>query len=155
MKKAKADRIRPLPIAPGSDQAKLATALEAARKLGEAVKAVLLTDESMLTTAAIAELLGISETGVRRKRKRHEILGLELVERRVRYPDWQLLPNRQVLPGLPRLFEILGDDPWRVFRFLTAVHAELGGKTGADALRDGDVERVLAAAENTASGGFS
>jgi hypothetical protein len=151
MRKAKA-RIRRAPIA---DDAKFANALAAARKLGEAVKAALLADESMLTTPAIARSLGISETAVRRKRERHEILGLELAERRVRYPDWQLLPNRQVLPGLPRLFEILGDDPWRLFRFLTAVHAELGGKTGVRGLRDGDVERVLVAAENTAAGGFS
>ena len=93
MKKAKADRIRRHLMVQGTDDGKLATALEAARKFGEAVKAALLADESVFTTAAIARSLGISEAGVRLKRKRHEILGLELAVRQVRYPAWQLLPD--------------------------------------------------------------
>lgn len=40
----------------------------------------------MLNTAAIANLLGMSEEGVGLKRKRHEILGLEPAKRGIRYP---------------------------------------------------------------------
>jgi hypothetical protein len=97
----------------------------------------------------------MSEEGVRLKRKRHEILGLESAKRGIRYPAWQVLEGRQLLPALPRLFTMLGDDPWRLFRFLQQHHSELGGDRALDALRLGRVDGVLAAAENTATGAFS
>jgi hypothetical protein len=133
----------------------LAGALTAARARGMALKEELLADPDMLNTASIAERLGMSEEGVRLKRKRHEILGLEFAKRGIRYPGWQILPDRQLLPALPRLFALLGDDPWRLFRFLQQHHSELGGRRALEALRRGRVEAVLAAAENAASGAFA
>lgn len=142
--------------APASDPNNaLAEALGAARARGVVLKEELLTDPEMLNTAGMAERLGMSEEGVRLKRKRHEILGLEFARRGIRYPSWQVLPNRQLLPALPRLFAILGDDPWRVFRFLQQHHAELSGRRALEALQHGRIEAVLAAAENTASGAFA
>jgi hypothetical protein len=135
--------------------AALTEALDAARARGAAVKEELLADPEMLNTAAIANLLGMSEEGVRLKRKRHEILGLESAKRGIRYPAWQVLEGRQLLPALPRLFAMLGDDPWRLFRFLQQHHGELGGDRALDALRRGKVDGVLAAAENTATGAFA
>ena len=129
--------------------------LEAARSRGAAVKEELLADPSMLPTSGMAKVLGISDEEVRRRLKRHEVLGIDLAKPELRFPAWQVSPDRKLLPDLPRLFEILGDDPWRICRFLTQVHAELGGRSGADALQDGDVDGVLAAAENTAAGAFS
>jgi hypothetical protein len=133
----------------------LTEALAAARARGAAVKEELLADPEMLNTAAIADLLGMSEEGVRLKRKRHEILGLESAKRGIRYPAWQILEGRQLLPALPRLFTLLGDDPWRLFRFLQQHHGELGGDRALDALRHGKIDGVLAAAENTATGAFA
>ena len=130
-------------------------ALTAARARGAAFKAELLTDPDMLSTAAIAERLGMSEEGVRLKRKRHEILGLEFAKRGIRYPSWQLLPNAQLLPALPRLFDILGPDPWRLYRFLLQHHAEASGARALDALKRGRSDAVLAAAQNIAAGAFS
>jgi hypothetical protein len=144
---------RPPPV--GDPNAALAEALAAARTRGAAVKEAFLADPDMLNTAAIADLLGMSEEGVRLKRKRHEILGLESAKRGIRYPAWQVLEGRQLLPALPRLFAMLGDDPWRLFRFLQQHHSELGGDRALDALRHGRVDGVLAAAENTATGAFS
>jgi hypothetical protein len=115
----------------------------------------LLADPEMLNTAGIADLLGMSEEGVRLKRKCHEILGLESAKRGIRYPAWQVLEGRQLLPALPRLFAILGDDPWRLFRFLQQHRGELGGDRALDALRHGKVNGVLAAAENAATGAFA
>jgi hypothetical protein len=145
----------PRPARTRSPDATLAEALVAARGRGAAVKEELLADPEMLNTADIANLLGMSEEGVRLKRKRHEILGLESAKRGIRYPAWQVLANRQLLPALPRLFAMLGDDPWRLFRFLQQRHGELGGDRALDALRHGKVDGVLAAAENTATGAFS
>lgn len=136
-------------------EAILADALDSARARGAALKGKLLADPGMLTTAGMAERLGLSEEGVRLKRKRHEILGLEFAKRGIRYPVWQILPDRQLLPALPRLFALLGDDPWRLFRFLQQHHGELGGRRACDALQRGHVEAVLAAAENAASGAFA
>jgi hypothetical protein len=133
----------------------LTEALAAARARGAAVKEGLLADPEMLNTAAIADLLGMSEEGVRLKRRRHEILGLESAKRGIRYPSWQVLEDRKLLPALPRIFAILGDDPWRLFRFLQQHHSELGGDRALDALRHGRVDGVLAAAENSATGAFS
>jgi hypothetical protein len=136
-------------------EAILAQALEAARARGAAVKEQLLADPDMLSTAGIADWLGMSEEGIRLKRKRHEILGLEFAKRGIRYPSWQVLPDRQLLPALPRLFALLGDDPWRLFRFLLQHHNELGGTRALDALRHGHIDGVLVAAENSAAGAFA
>jgi 2C-methyl-D-erythritol 2,4-cyclodiphosphate synthase len=134
---------------------KLSEALAAARSRGDAVKQDLLADPEMLSTAAIADRLAMSEEGIRLKRKRHEILGLEFAKRGIRYPAWQVLEDRQIVPGLARLFAVLGGDPWRVFRFLQQRHSELGGGRAIDVLRHGRVDAVIAAAENTAIGAFA
>jgi hypothetical protein len=139
---------------PNADAA-LAEAIRAARGGGDTLKEELLADPEMLNTAAMATRLGMSEEGIRLKRKRHEILGLEFAKRGIRYPGWQVLPGRQLLPALPRLFAVLGDDPWRLFRFLQQHHPELGGQRALEALRRGRVEAVLTAAENAARGAFA
>jgi hypothetical protein len=133
----------------------LAAALDAARARGAAMKDEMLSDPDMLSTAGLAERLGMSEEGIRLKRRRHEVLGVEVAKRGIRYPAWQVLPGRQILPGLPRLFAVLGDDPWRLLRFLQQHHAELRGKRAFEALQQGRVEEVLATAENAAMGAFA
>ncbi len=133
----------------------LASALDAARARGAVLKDEMLSDPDMLSTAGLAEQLGMSEEGVRLKRWRHEMLGVEVAKRGIRYPAWQVLPGRQLLPGLPRLFAVLGDDPWRLLRFLQQHHAELLGKRAFEALQQGRVDEVLATAENAAMGAFA
>jgi hypothetical protein len=133
----------------------LVRALDAAKARGDTFKQELLGDPDMLSTADMAERLGMSEEGVRLKRKRHEVLGLELAKRGIRYPAWQILENQQLLPMLPRLFGILGDSPWTIYRFLVQHHPELGGVRALDALKRGQTDGVIGAAENLAGGGFS
>jgi ABC-type amino acid transport substrate-binding protein len=144
------------PVGVGIDSADaLASALDAARTRGAALKDEMLSDPEMLSTAGLAERLGMSEEGVRLKRRRHEVLGVEVAKRGIRYPAWQVLPGRQILPGLPRLFAVLGDDPWRLLRFLQQNQAELRGQRAFEALQKGQVDEVLAAAENAAMGVFA
>jgi hypothetical protein len=138
------------PIAPT-----LADALEAARARGAAVTSHLFSDPDMLSTAGMAKFLGMSEEGIRQKRKRHEILGVAFARRGLRYPAWQIRPDRQLLPALSRLFEILGDDDWRIYRFLLQHHPEAGGERAVDALWHGKVAAVIGAAENIAAGAFA
>ena len=141
--------------AEATTQQELARALAAASARGDAFKQDLLADPEMLSTAELARRLGMSQEGVRLKRKRHEVIGLELAKRGIRYPAWQMVEHQQLLPALPRLFGILGDDPWTVYRFLLQHHAELGGTRALDALRGGRIDRVIATAENVASGAFA
>ena len=97
----------------------------------------------------------MSQEGVRLKRKRREVLGLELAKRGIRYPAWQVVEHQQLLPALPRLFGILSDDPWTVYRFLLQHHPELEGARALDALRRGRIDQVIATAESVASGAFA
>jgi hypothetical protein len=141
--------------ADATPQQELAHALAAASARGDAFKQDLLADPEMLSTAELARLLGMSQEGVRLKRKRHEILGLELAKRGIHYPAWQIVGHQQLPPALPRLFGILGDDPWTVYRFLLQHHPELNDARALDALRRGRIDRVIATAENVASGAFA
>jgi hypothetical protein len=50
----------------------------------------------MLSTAEMADRLGMSEEGMRLKRKRHDLLGLEFAKRSIRYPSWQVIEGRQL-----------------------------------------------------------
>nr|WP_294502362.1 hypothetical protein [uncultured Rhodopila sp.] len=135
--------------------AELSRAFQAAMRRGDAHKQALLADPDMLSSAQMGLRLGMSAEGVRRKRQRHELLGLELAKRGIRYPAWQVLENGRLLPGLPRLFEILGGGPWTIYRFLLQHHPELNGGRAIDALRRGRVDTVIGIAENIVEGGFS
>jgi hypothetical protein len=94
------------------------------------------------------------EEAVRAKHQRNEVLGLKGAKRGLRFPKWQITSNGGLLPELPQIFDALGGDSWTVYRFLTQHHPELEGETALSALHRGKVEKVLAAAENTA-GAFS
>ena len=115
----------------------------------------ILKGADMLAARAFGPLIGASHETVNTKRKRHEVLGLEGATRGVKYPRWQVTEAGLPLPGLPKLFEVLGEQPWTVYRFLRTAHAELGGRTALDALKAGQIEAVVGVAENQAAGAFS
>jgi hypothetical protein len=133
----------------------LDAALAAARERGQAKVADILKGDDMLTASDFGTLIGASHETVNVKRGRGEVLGLQGATRAVRYPRWQVTDAGQLLPGLPRLFEALGKEPWTVYRFLRAAHAELGGRTAVDALKAGQKEAVLNAAHNQMNGVFT
>ncbi len=129
-------------------------AVARAKARGATKVAEILKGEDMLTARDFGPLIGASHETVNLKRKRHELLGLEGATRGVKYPRWQVTETGLPLPGLPALFEALGEQPWTVYRFLKTAHAELGGKTALDALKTGQVEAVLGVAQNQAAGAF-
>jgi hypothetical protein len=133
----------------------LAAALARAKVRGATKVTEILKGEDMLTARDFGPLIGASHETVNIKRKRHEVLGLEGTTRGVRYPRWQVTDAGLPLPGLARLFDALGEQPWTVYRFLRTAHAELGGRTALDALKVGQVDAVLGVAENQASGTFT
>lgn len=143
------------PPAAMSEGDALDRALAAAKARGEAKAAAILKGDDMLTARAFCELIDVSHETVNAMRKRSEVLGLEAARRGVRYPRWQVTEEGLPLPGLARLFAVLGGRPWTVYRFLRTAHGELGGHTALEALKKGRVEAVLGAAENQVAGNFS
>jgi hypothetical protein len=133
----------------------LDAAIARAKDRGATKVAEILKGEDMLTGRAFGPLIGASHETVNAKRKRHEVLGLQGATRGLKYPRWQVTADGRDLPGLPQVFEVLGDQPWTVYRFLRAAHAELGGRTALDALKAGQVDAVLNVAKNQAAGTFS
>ena len=133
----------------------LDAALAAARRRGSARATEILNSPDMLSADAFADEIGATRETVHKKRRRHEVLGLEGPKRGVRFPKWQVSTSGELIPGLPQLFEALGDHPWSVYRFLLEEHSELAGRTGLEALRAGQVADVLAAAESVGRGAFS
>jgi ABC-type amino acid transport substrate-binding protein len=130
-------------------------ALAAARARGQIKVADILKGEDMLTARAFGPLIGASHETINAKRKRGEVLGLEGAIRGVKYPRWQVTEAGLPLPGLPALFKALGEQPWTVYRFLRAGHAELGGRTALEALKAGQIDAVLGVARNQGGGVFA
>ena len=127
-------------------------ALAAARARGSKRTAEILAEPEMLTAETFADRIGISHTTVHDRRRKHEVLGLQGAKRGYRFPHWQLTETGGTLPGLPVVFEILGDHPWTVYRFLLTGHGELEGRTGLQALKSGDLDAAFDAARNVSQG---
>jgi len=140
---------------PAAGGSPLDAALARAKGRGATKVAEILKGADMLTAQEFGALIGTTHTTVNAKRKGHEVLALQGATRGFRYPRWQITPEHLPLPGLAQLFEALGDQPWTVYRFLRAAHAELGGKTALDALKAGQVEAVVGVAANQTAGAFS
>jgi hypothetical protein len=140
-------------ITPARDA--LDAAVAAAKTRGTVRVADLLSGDDMLTADAFAEEIGATRETVHNKRRRHEVLGLEGPKRGVRFPKWQLSQSGELLPSLPRLFDALGGHPWTVYRFLVQDHAEFGGCSALEAIREGRIDEVIAVAEAISSGSFA
>lgn len=143
---------RPASHAAGDD---LDRALDAARERGRLRAAEVLSGEEMLSAEDFAELLGVSRVTINAKRQRHEVLALEGAKRGFRFPAWQLDENGKPYDILPKLFELLGDSPWTVYRFLVQRHAALDGASAQDYLRRGRANHIIEVAESVARGDFA
>ena len=130
-------------------------AFAAARARGRIKAADVLSRADMLSAEELGDRLGISRVTVNARRQRHELLGLDGAKRGFRFPDWQVDDDGRPIEALPRLFELLGPSPWGVYRFLTQRHDVLNGAIAKDALRRGQTDQVLDAAESLARGDFA
>jgi hypothetical protein len=153
-------RFEPLPDrtadsrAPAEDM-RLKGALDAARERGRLRSAEILDQSDMLTAEAFAGRLGVSRMTVNARRQKRELLGLDGAKRGFRFPAWQVDEHGKAFEVLPKLFDLLGNNPWTVYRFLTQRHAALEGVSAKDALRQGKAALVLQAAESLAQGDFA
>ena len=130
-------------------------ALADARARGKLRVAEILRLPEMATARELGEMIGASHETVNQKRKSGEILALEGATRGLRYPRWQVTPDGRLLPGLVDLFQILGSEPWTIYRFLLERHGELKGESALDSLKRNRVDEVLFSARNLAQGAFA
>jgi hypothetical protein len=128
--------------------AELQTQLAAARRRGRDLAGQILRSDEMMSADEFANLLGTTRMTVNVKRQKHEVLGLQGATRGFRYPRWQIDDTGRPFGALPRLFEVLGNDSWSVYRFLVQHHPELDGLTGREALGKGQVGEVLEVAQS-------
>jgi hypothetical protein len=153
-------KFEPLPQreAPGpstTEDERLEVSLAAARERGRLRAAQILDQDDMLTAEQFAERLGVSRMTVNARRQKHELLGLDGAKRGFRFPAWQVDDDGKAFAALPQLFDLLGENVWTVYRFLTQRHAALDGIAAKDALRQGKTTQVLQAAESLAQGDFA
>lgn len=122
--------------------------LDAARQRGRVAAAEILARPDMLSSDDIASRLGMTRQGVDKRRRKGELLALQGERRGYVYAGWQIGENGRVVPGLNEVLAVLPGGPWTQYRFFVTRHGSLGDRTAADALRSGDLEAVLAAAED-------
>jgi hypothetical protein len=94
-----------------------------------------------------AEALGMTRQGIDKRRKAGKLLALELGSRGFHYPAWQFTPAG-VLAGLEETLHALEvHDSWSRLIFFVSKSDRLGGKCPIEALGEGHLSAVLAAAQ--------
>lgn len=137
-----------------AEAGQLERALVDARERGRHAVADILSDKDMLSADAFAAHLKTTRATINSWRQAQQILGLQGATRGYRYPVWQVGENGRPFAVLPKLFEIFGDSPWAVFRFLVQPHSELDGITGREALQRGWDDRAISVAQGISAGTF-
>jgi hypothetical protein len=132
------------------------TALAVGLARAEESKVELLKSPEMLNGEELGSALGLSRATVDNRRVAGKLLALELGSKRgFRFPRWQteLVLEKEGRSSFEAVLERLADvGPWSRYRFFVQQAPELEGGTPVEALRDGDVEAVLRAAESWAEG---
>ena len=82
-------------------------------------------------------------------------MALEGPDGDLRFPAWQVDENGKPFDVLPKLFQLLGNSPWTVYRFLIQRHSGLDGASAQDDLKRGRADRVIQVAKSVAEGAFS
>lgn len=134
---------------------KLAGALEDAFARGDVVMAEILGKPDMLSPEDMAARLGCPRAELESLGAAGAVVALESRDGRRGYPSWQLGAGGKPYRELPRLFALVGEEPWDVYGFLVSTHASLEGLTGLEALRRGRGADALSACEAGMRGEFT
>lgn len=136
--------------------AKDASALARAFDRAEESKVELLKRADMLNGEQLAAELGLSRATVDNRRQEGKLLALEFGSKRgFRFPLWQrdLLEERDIRASFEAvLHRLAAVGPWSRYRFFVRNSPELDGRTPVEALRTGEGEAVLYAAESWVQG---
>lgn len=102
-----------------------------------------------LTSAEVASLLRMTTAAVHKRYKAHQLLAIRGERRGLAYPALQFVDGR-VVRDLAAVLRVLAHkqvSDHSQLRFLAGAHSRLSNRTAIRALRDGDAEQVIAAAE--------
>jgi hypothetical protein len=100
-----------------------------------------------LSVEQVSKLIGISRQAVDKRRSQNQLIGLTQGRRGYAYPAFQF-EDGKTLDGLKEVLDALsGHDPWMQSIFFANGNDRLNGRTALDALRQGETEEVVRAAE--------
>jgi len=100
-----------------------------------------------LSVEQVSELIGISRQAVDKRRSQNQLIGLTQGKRGYAYPAFQF-EDGKTLDGLKEVLNALsGHDPWMQSIFFANGNDRLNHRTPLDALRQGETEAVVRAAE--------
>ena len=112
----------------------------------EAQQNLLKAGGGVLAAEEAAQLLGISRKAVDKRRRQGQLLGLTQGRRGYAYPAWQFDKGRTIRNLEKVLGALQSHDPWMQLAFFLNPNDRLDGTSPADALRAGEVEKVMSAA---------
>lgn len=100
-----------------------------------------------LSTQGVADLLGVTRQTPHDRVRSGTLLAIE-DKSTLKFPSWQFDPNgpNGVVQGLPEVLAVLKAGALAQARWLTTKNAALEGRTPLQALKDGDVARVVSEA---------
>jgi hypothetical protein len=100
-----------------------------------------------LSVEQVSKLIGISRQAVDKRRSQNQLIGLTQGKRGYAYPAFQF-EDGKTLDGLKEVLNALsGHDPWMQSIFFANGNDRLNHRTPLDALRLGETEAVVRAAE--------
>ena len=126
------------------DRSALDEALDRARARGERRVTEILVGEDMLTGEEFGARIGITRQGVDKRRRAGVLIALEGPARGLRYPDWQIGPEGQMVDGIGDVLALAGGEPWTAYRLLVEPFPDGSEDRVCDVLRRGERERALA-----------
>jgi hypothetical protein len=112
-----------------------------------AVFGLLSQEGGCVTQDKVAELLGVSEADVERLLKKGDVLTVARPGAQLEFPVWQFSKGK-VLGGLKKVIAALSEhNDLAKLRFFLAGNMHLSGRSPLEALRAGDLESVIRAAQ--------
>jgi hypothetical protein len=100
-----------------------------------------------LSAEQVAKLIGISRQSIDKRRSQNQLIGLTQGKRGYAYPAFQF-EDGKTLDGLKEvLLALNGHDPWMQSIFFANGNDRLHGRTPLEALRQGETDAVVRAAE--------
>lgn len=105
--------------------------------------------------AEFREKFGLTSAVLHRRRKEHRIVYWRNAKNDFFYPRWQFTETGALLAGIQEVLQLFqSQDEWRIMRYFLGPRKQLGEQRPLELLRAGEIEKVLAhaqdhAAENT------
>jgi hypothetical protein len=120
--------------------------LAGARLRGAQARQELLRAEGgTLGVGEVADILGLTRQAVDKRRRARTLLAVGVGKRGFRYPAWQF-SDGDVVRGIPETLRVFDIQPWTQVSWFLTGDSRLGGARPLDALRRGEIERVVRAA---------